>query len=293
MKTVCNYSLIRFMPYPDTGEFVNLGIALLCPQIGFFGHLLETSKIRRVTQFFPELAEQTEIFRAGRKAVQDEMRRIHKVLHDRGAQDTQMILQPELANRTFASLLHAREGLFHYSPIRSVMADDPARCLRDLFEFYVNRNFTLHRDDEEEGIKRTIRHTLERKQLSGYFVRKVFEDDHVRVTVPFVHKWEDQSICGIRPMNLNFTETHDIVDKAMLWKSRIRRLWDIEGHPAEMLLVTRLPEGSGKRHQVASEMVLELDSIEGLQCLPVSEVDEILSFAKQRIMVGVPPFEQT
>jgi len=65
------------------------------------------------------------------------------------------------------------------------------------------------------------------------------------------------------------------------------------GHPAEMLLVTRLPEGSGKRRQVASEMVLELDSIEGLQCLPVSEVDEILSFAKQRVMVGVPPFEQT
>ncbi|WP_122365762.1 DUF3037 domain-containing protein, partial [Pseudomonas syringae group genomosp. 3] len=25
MKYICNYSILRFLPYPETGEFVNIG----------------------------------------------------------------------------------------------------------------------------------------------------------------------------------------------------------------------------------------------------------------------------
>lgn len=32
-KLICNYSVIRFLPYPETGEFVNVGILACCPPI--------------------------------------------------------------------------------------------------------------------------------------------------------------------------------------------------------------------------------------------------------------------
>jgi hypothetical protein len=28
----CNYAILRFLPYPETGEFVNVGILVTCQQ---------------------------------------------------------------------------------------------------------------------------------------------------------------------------------------------------------------------------------------------------------------------
>ncbi len=30
-KVACNYAIIRFLPYPETEEFVNVGVVLACP----------------------------------------------------------------------------------------------------------------------------------------------------------------------------------------------------------------------------------------------------------------------
>lgn len=32
----CNYSVIRFLPYPESGELVNIGVVVNSPQTGFF-----------------------------------------------------------------------------------------------------------------------------------------------------------------------------------------------------------------------------------------------------------------
>jgi hypothetical protein len=33
-KLACNYAVLRFLPYPETGEFVNIGVAIGCPDKG-------------------------------------------------------------------------------------------------------------------------------------------------------------------------------------------------------------------------------------------------------------------
>jgi len=288
MKNVCNYSLIRFMPYPDTGEFINLGLALLCPQTGFFDYLLETSKTRRITQFFPELTGHLIAFRKERRAVQSEMDRIHKLLQ-RAGEGMRLDLEAEQANQVFAGLLHAREGVFHYSPIRTVMADHPAECLQDLFHYYVRRNFTFHNDgNEEERIRKSVHDTLVRRELSSYFTRKIYMDEHVKVSLPFVHLREGRSICGIRPLNFDLMETQDIVAKGDRWKSRIDRLRDIPDHPSELLIVTKLPENvHSQRWRVAAEMMEELDLIEGLRCAVDREEEaKVLSFARRFVLAA-------
>lgn len=34
---VCNYAIVRFLPYPETSEFVNLGVVVACPSRRYFG----------------------------------------------------------------------------------------------------------------------------------------------------------------------------------------------------------------------------------------------------------------
>ena len=53
MKYVCNYSILRFLPYPETGEFVNIGVVLLASN-GEFHYQLDRTR-QRVTRFFKTL----------------------------------------------------------------------------------------------------------------------------------------------------------------------------------------------------------------------------------------------
>ena len=51
---ICNYSTIRFQPYRETGEFVNIGVLLSCPQVGFFKYRVDKVHHGRISKFFPE-----------------------------------------------------------------------------------------------------------------------------------------------------------------------------------------------------------------------------------------------
>ena len=55
-KLACRYAVVQFVPYSETGEFVNAGVVLVCPQTGYFDFRLQTRKYARVTAFFDELA---------------------------------------------------------------------------------------------------------------------------------------------------------------------------------------------------------------------------------------------
>ena len=59
MKTrkIISYSIIRFMPYPELGEFVNVGIVALCHchDTCQFDFILNAKQKGRVNNFFQEL----------------------------------------------------------------------------------------------------------------------------------------------------------------------------------------------------------------------------------------------
>ena len=50
-KYACQYAIVRFLPYLETGEFANVGIVMLCPDAGFFDFKL-LRHVRRITAFF-------------------------------------------------------------------------------------------------------------------------------------------------------------------------------------------------------------------------------------------------
>jgi len=134
MRT-CNYAVVRFLPYRETGEFVNVGVVLYCREQNFFDIALETQERKRITDFFPELDRG--LLTAGRHNFDDELQRVKKLLR---ADDRD--LDEEMRTGVFRELVRPRESVFRFSDMRTVLAEDPARKLAELFDRYVNRQFT-------------------------------------------------------------------------------------------------------------------------------------------------------
>jgi len=74
-----------FLPYPETQEFVNVGVVLMCADERFFDFRIETRRRDRVTGFFPELGPA--VFIQGRRDFGQELQRVRRLLTDPKAGD--------------------------------------------------------------------------------------------------------------------------------------------------------------------------------------------------------------
>lgn len=129
MNHVCNYALFRFLPYVETGEFVNIGIVLLDAKKKYFDYKI-TPNETRITQFFAKL--NPDVYRQGLELVTLELERIKSYLateiFDRN---------DEMARHLFMSLCQPKESLFWFSEPRTVITDEPAEKLGDLYHLYI------------------------------------------------------------------------------------------------------------------------------------------------------------
>jgi hypothetical protein len=130
LQYACNYALLRFLPYPETGEFVNLGVAVHCPAHGLFAARLEDGDTTRVTNFFPELDQGN--FRAAGRAMAVEIERVGELIAN--AKDL------ELAGRLFLELVRPRESVFRFGEVRTILTEEPATVAARLFERYIERH---------------------------------------------------------------------------------------------------------------------------------------------------------
>jgi hypothetical protein len=137
-QVVCNYAPLRFLPYRDTGEFVNVGVVLHCPQTDFFGYRLTPLKrTGRVTRFFPDL--DVRIFKAALQGIARELSRVeacHPVLA------TEVEVAPDIAKeriQRFLEIVRRREGILHFGETGTLLADSPQEALEGLFVRFVGR----------------------------------------------------------------------------------------------------------------------------------------------------------
>ncbi len=123
----CNYAVLRFLPYPETGEFVNVGVAAHCADLNWCGYAADDDDTRRVTQFFPAVAAAD--YQPQRKAMIAELERVRALILKTN--------DARLARSIFQELTRARESVFRFGEIRTAMTDDPPVLIAQLCEQYV------------------------------------------------------------------------------------------------------------------------------------------------------------
>jgi hypothetical protein len=121
---VCNYAMLRFLPYPETGEFVNVGVLVTCQQPCLLEFQMEQEMTARVKALFPNQDEAK--FRDAALAMQAEMQRMKGMVRD-----------PKTSQLAFREAVRPRESVLRFGEVRTILTQEPAALAGDLFRKYV------------------------------------------------------------------------------------------------------------------------------------------------------------
>jgi len=234
-KTPYTYTVLRYVHDVATGEFLNVGVALLAPERRYVSALCRMT-YGRLTAVFPTL--DGESFRASMRHVSHEFERLQKELAD------QLPLRPTTGGvMAYAhSVLGADDSSLQWSPMGAGLTVDPGQTLEQLYERFVTahepRSQTHRRQDED--IWKQFSRELEQRQVLKHFVKKTIavEDDQLE----FKHAWKNGVWHCLAPVSFDLASADSIRDKAHRWLGQLTsvaqarndfKLYFLVGGPAQ------------------------------------------------------------
>lgn len=273
----CHYSIIRFMPHVETGEFANIGIVLTVPKSGYFDFRIESKRHARVTNFFDTLAP--EFYRAAIVALAQELGRVKTLLYQGDERQEFMDLgRTSPALSYYSDVTRIREGVVNFSESRVLLSEDPKATLDDLFGHYVERNFVTQRYREtvlEDEMKSLLSHLASSRK----FVRRQFDDGLYKATFPFVEVGEGgDALKIVKPFFLGQKDPTSIIDHGVKWKNSVERLRSARVLPRRVLFAVEGPNEGGSQRAAYEETVKSLQDAD-IDVLPFSSSAEILQYA--------------
>lgn len=123
-QAVCNYALLRFRPYAETEEFVNVGVLVMCQQPCLLHFEAERTMPDRAKPLFPRQNEHA--FAAALEAMTLEMKRLKAGVHD-----------PKAVQMAFNETVRIRESVFRFGEVRTILTAKPQHVAGELFARYV------------------------------------------------------------------------------------------------------------------------------------------------------------
>lgn len=273
-KVACQYAIVRFIPYAETGEFANIGVVLACPELGFLkAKLAPTNRTQRITDFFQGLGSR--IYREAMKYVKDEIFRVAKAVEDGHLQ----------AYYAFDSITRPREALMTFSATRVILADSPDQALAELYERFIERDFAT-KEYHEQILTKGVGRILSGARLKAYFDDLAVGDDSFSVKFPFVSTSQDTPQVAIKPLFLGQDEPNKIFEHGGFWVHKIARLKKHNLLPAHTLFAIEAPTaGAGislKRLKATREITEELRDLD-VEVVDATDRLAILNFAEQAV----------
>jgi hypothetical protein len=273
MIHAARYSIIRFLPYAETEEFANVGVAMFAPTARYFDFRL-SNKWRRIGAFFDTLDRR--VFAEGVRAFQEELARTREMVGrfaDGGASGQ------GLAQRVFDDLVRPREALFRFSTVRAVMTDAPEAKLAALFDRYVLHDFATP-EYHEALIERAVRGVLRREGLGERFRRARLGTGALQFAVPFAElDATGHAHRVIKPMHLAYDDPVRILDHGNQWLGRLRHLERVKALPEAMLLAVTEPPVNTDRHAAFDEIRRDLEGL-GATFAASNDEQAVLGFAR-------------
>lgn len=278
MKYACQYAIVRFLPYAETGEFANVGIVLTCPQTGYFNFKL-LRRVRRISAFFEEL--DAAIFKNAYKTCHAELTRLNLLLVNAANDDAGLVMQTPnklLTKHLFTELIRPREAMIRFDEPRVVLTDDLDEKLIELYEHYVERNFAT-KQYQEKLIEKQVRHVLRQADLMKIYGSETLGNTAYHVRFPFVKTVEDKPTRIIKPLHLNQEDSTQLYDHGWEWIGKIRKLKKENLLPKAVLFAVNPPEAIKTEHFAAfNEIMTDLKN-EGVIAISYQEKAELLKFA--------------
>jgi len=274
--TPCHYAIVRFLPFVETGEFANVGVVLFAPLARKFTYKLLTRRVARITAFFEKL--EAPYVRAAIRHFEDELNRIDQLFKQAGTDRRIRQLDVAACMAIWNGLLGPTETMLRFGESRVIMAADPQAKMRELFDFYVERNFVT-REYQEQALDRTVRRLLYSADLGSRFGPQVIGNDDYHARFPFVETTSEGPVKVIKPLHLTHADAARIIDHGGQWVVRVKALRNRGLLPPEVLFAVdgsdvdlNTPRGRARR-----EVIDELSQL--VDVAPLNESQRIIAFA--------------
>ncbi|AND68653.1 hypothetical protein ATSB10_11990 [Dyella thiooxydans] len=272
IRYACQYAIVRFLPYAETGEFANVGVVLACPATSYLdARLMSPRRTGRITGFFEQLDRR--IYREAMAYLKEELTRVGKLVADRGPG------QPTFVQQAFAGLVRPREALLRFSETRVILAEQPADTLHKLFATVVERDFA-DKSYHDQWLERGVRETLRKAQLRQFFQPADIGNQDLHIRVPFVHEHEGRPQLAIKPLDLAKEDPNQVYDIGARWVGRVQLLQRHQLLPGSMLFAVSMPEAKYERAHAAVEEILgDLRRTASVEAVPITDATAIITFA--------------
>lgn len=276
----CNYAVVRFLPYLETGEFANVGIVVFAPETRYFGFKLETVKVSRVTDFFPEM--EASFYREALRLFRKQLQTFQDAFGSKNPLQTDWAPDGEQAKNLFRELIRTRESVIRFSEAGTILATDPAKAMDGLFQRYVERQFAQVGEFQEQLMAKALKGLLLKKHVTGYVPVRL-GNERFGVKVPFarfaVAVDSSKPERAIRPINLSIADSTKVIEKSIIWNGRLEQLKKDQAMPGAFLLVVKMPKTDGYSLEAADKAVVDFEK-RGCRVLMQDAQKDIVEFAK-------------
>ncbi|MGH8017825.1 MAG: DUF3037 domain-containing protein [Opitutaceae bacterium] len=271
--------MVRFAPYPETDEFVNVGVVLACPAVGYLDFKRADLRRRgRVGRFFPEL--DANIYSAAMHAWVDSLKAHRHVPTDgQTLNDCDRQRQREV----FKTIVRPRESILFYSEPRVILSDHPAATLDEVFDIYVERRFANAPEYQEKVMCRRLQIVFrEADVLQRYHLDEAVGNEDYQVRFPFVKRVAPfaRPQQAIKALHLDRKNSTHIIRHADDWRNVVSRLKGYGTAPDELLFVLQGPRGGEAVHARAFDQVRRDLDADQIPHVGADATSKILAFAK-------------
>lgn len=277
MTQIFRYSVIRFRPYAETGEFANIGILIVSLSSGELGFELAPKRFPRVRGFFDAAVH--EAYGSAISSLQLELARATEYLPANYGNEGDAI---------FESITERRESSVIFSESRVIEGQGLQLTLDRLFTRLVKREFATA-DTAEVVLTRDIRLALRRYGMRQFKAIRL-HDDVVPVVFPLAYK--GTALRAIKPLAFSQKNPLSVFDYGAHWKRRIEYLLEkrkvLEGN----VFLAIEPPPAGSDHRMGEAFVTAMNELRSLP-FPV-EIGEsagrvnpkIIDFAQESVPYG-------
>lgn len=279
-RFACNYAIVRFMPYVETGEFANVGILLWIPKHKTLLFKLLRKRYGRITQFFEELDKQVYLKAMG--DLDTELLRVQRLLSEGAVEITNPNLEYGFHKGIFEEIIRPRETIVRFSEQRAILSENPEQTLTALYDYHVGRNFVTKEYQErlmEQGIKRLLEH----ENLGKRYQKRKVQDTVYSVAFPFVEELNQKAVRVIKPLFLGQGDSTAIIEHGGHWRLKVEQLQKRQLLHGPVLFPIKGPEDAKEgdhRHEAFEETLHSLEG-NGIQLVSYEEHRKIVEFASQ------------
>jgi len=272
-KIACQYAIVRFAPFIETGEFANVGIVLLADKKRFFGFQLEDKKHARITHFFDKL--EAKVYLTAINNVQNELERAAEIIEQHGFHKRKTN-DVNFAKGIFNEIVRPRETIIRFGKVRTVLTDDPNKTLKELYGYYVQRDFVT-KAYQEDILEKGVRKLLVEAKVAKRFKQAKVGNEVYHANFPFVEKENRDNFKIIKPLYLGHEDPSKIYDHGATWMNKVTRLRNLNLLTGKVLFTVEGPRGNNNRENAFTDIIDTLREND-MDVVPFEDKKEIIDF---------------